>query len=58
MNSKSCKKCYFYGNCSGNRKCDFFTPIDDAEDEKMLHKQVEDGREQFRDEWFCYTADY
>lgn len=58
MSSKSCKKCYYYGECDGKRRCVFFTPVDDTEEEKILHKQIEEEREEFRKEWFRYTSDF
>jgi hypothetical protein len=58
VNSKSCKKCYFYGNCCGKRKCGFFTPVDESEEDKIIHKQIEKNREEFREEWFLYASDF
>lgn len=58
MSNKSCKKCYYYGSCDGRRKCKYFYPVDDNEEDKMIHKQIEENRSEYFSEWIQYSSEF
>ena len=57
MSKKSCKKCYYYGRCDGQWKCEYYMPVDDREEDRIIAEQTEEERISFYNEWFLYTQE-
>lgn len=49
-----CERCLFYGKCFTNKKCEYYTPLDEYSDDEYIDNAIENGRDEYRREWFQY----
>lgn len=55
MNRKTCSNCLYGDQCGSFNICDYFSPMDDADD---IEAVIENGRQEFLDEWNEYISEY
>lgn len=53
---KSCKGCYFYGDCPGRKICEYFTPASKKAEESELSRIQRRNRDEFMREWNSYVS--
>lgn len=56
MSKKSCKGCYFYGDCVGRKICGGYTPLSEDGEDFETRLTIRKGREEFRAEWNEYIT--
>lgn len=51
---KKCELCIHNEQCKSDRACEYFDPIIDKDDDDGVDALIEEGRVDFRAEWFRY----
>jgi hypothetical protein len=53
VSKKSCQYCLFVEQCSAERPCRYYSPIESDDDDELIEK----GRKQFAKEWRAYIKE-
>lgn len=51
-----CSRCLYFDMCFETQACEYYTPLSEYEDE-YIEMMIENGRTEFRKEWFQYIND-
>lgn len=54
LGDKNCRYCYYNDFCSEDEVCDNYAPIGDDAEDTAIYELIEQGREEFRREFFKY----
>lgn len=57
VNEASCDRCCFYDVCAERELCDDYSAAEAWADDEYIDALIEQGREEFRKEWFGYLED-
>ena len=52
-----CNKCYFKDECEHKWNCDYFTPIDETDDD-IYGRIVQRDRAEYREAWYEYINEF
>ena len=64
MPENKCERCYYHGMCGGEEPCSSFQSIDidydeivDEDSDEYINKIIENGRNEFTEEWLQYIGE-
>lgn len=55
--SKDCKNCFYNDKYPSEEVCEYYTPLEEEQDDAEIDELIEARRIEFRKEWFKYIEE-